>query len=66
MDRLVLDMDGSVSPTQGQREGSAYNGHFGQTCYPLLFCFNQYGDLERARSRNGNVASAHDWRSIPR
>ncbi len=64
MDRLVLDMDSSVSPTHGQQEGSAYNGHFGQTCYHPLFCFNQYGDLERAKLRNGNVASAHDWRSV--
>ncbi len=64
MDRLVLDMDSSVSPTYGEQEGSAYNGHFGQTCYHPLFCFNQYGDLERARLRNGNVPSAHDWRSV--
>ncbi len=64
MDRLVLDLDSSVSPTHGQQEGSAYNGHFGQTCYHPLFCFNQYGDLERAKLRNGNVASAHDWRSV--
>jgi hypothetical protein len=37
MDRLVLDMDSSVSPTYGEQEGSAYNGHFGQTCYHPLF-----------------------------
>ncbi len=64
LDRLVLDLDSSVSPTYGEQEGSAYNGHFGQTGYHPLFCFNQYGDLERARLRNGNVASAHDWRSV--
>jgi hypothetical protein len=29
MDRLVLDMDSSVSPTYGEKVGSAYNGHFG-------------------------------------
>jgi hypothetical protein len=29
----VLDMDGSVSETHGAQEGSAYNGHFGCTCY---------------------------------
>jgi hypothetical protein len=29
-----------------------------------LFCFNQDGDLERCLLRNGNVASAHDWRSV--
>jgi hypothetical protein len=33
-------------------------------CYHPLFCFNQYGDLERALLRNGNVHSADDWRSL--
>jgi hypothetical protein len=31
---IVLDMDSSVSETLGAQEGSAYNGHFGCTCYP--------------------------------
>ena len=26
---VVLDMDSSVSPTHGEQEGAAYNGHFG-------------------------------------
>lgn len=30
----------------------------------VLTCFNPYGDFERAILRNGNVASAHDWRSV--
>jgi hypothetical protein len=30
---IVLDMDSSVSSTYGEQEGSAYNGHFGCTCY---------------------------------
>jgi hypothetical protein len=29
---IVLDMDSSESPTYGEQEGSAYNGHFGCTC----------------------------------
>src|SRR5271169_6024187 len=29
------------SPTYGEQEGSAYNGHFGPTCYHPLFVFNQ-------------------------
>ena len=61
---VVLDMDSSESPTHGQQKGSAYNGHFGRTCYHPLFCFNQDGDLERASLRRGNVHSAHDWRSV--
>ena len=34
---IILDLDSSESPTHGDQEGSAYNGHFGCTCYhPLL------------------------------
>ena len=29
-----------------------------------MFCFNQDGDVEAALLRNGNVASAHDWRLV--
>jgi hypothetical protein len=36
----VLDIDSSESPTYGDQEGSAYNGHFGCTCYHPLFVFN--------------------------
>jgi len=51
--KIVLDMDSSVSETCGRQEGSAYNGHFGCTCYHPLFCFNQFGDLEGAMLREG-------------
>jgi hypothetical protein len=34
-------MDSSVSPTHGEQEGTASNGHFACTCYHLLFVFNQ-------------------------
>ena len=61
---IILDMDSSVSETYGEQEGSAYNGHFGCACYHPLFCFNQFGDLERALLREGNVSSADDWRSV--
>lgn len=61
---VVLDMDSSVSPTHGEQEGSAYNGHFGCTCYHPLFVFNQFGDLERCALRSGNVHSAHGWRNV--
>ena len=46
-DSIILDMDSSESPTHGEQEGSAWNGHFGCTCYHPLFVFNQFGDLER-------------------
>ena len=61
---IILDMDSSVSPTYGNQEGSAYNGYFECTCYHPLFCFNQFGDIERTMLRNGNVHSADDWRSV--
>ena len=61
---IVLDLDSSVSPTHGEQEGTAYNGHFGYTCYHPLFVFNQFGDLERCALRTGNVHSAHEWRDV--
>ena len=61
---IVLDMDSSVSPTFGDQDGSAYNGHFSCTCYHPLFVFNQFGDLERCALRRGNVHSAEGWRAV--
>ena len=61
---VVLDMDSSVSETYGEQQGTAYNGHFGCTCYHPLFCFNQFGDVERSMLREGNVHSAKDWRNV--
>src|SRR5215218_5553753 len=63
-DGLILDMDSSESPTHGEQEGSAYNGHFRCSCYHPLFLFNQFGDLERCMLRPGNVHSADEWRSV--
>src|SRR5580700_11328967 len=61
---IVLDTDSSESPTYGEQEGSAYNGHFGCTCYHPLFVFNQLGDLERCALRPGNAHSADGWRDV--
>jgi hypothetical protein len=61
---IVLDMDSSESPTYGEQEGSAYNGHFACTCYHPLFVFNQFGDVERGALRPGNVHSADGWRAL--
>jgi hypothetical protein len=61
---IVLDMASSDSPTYGEQEGSAYNGHFGCTCYHPLFVFNQFGDVERCALRPGNVHSAAGWRAV--
>ena len=57
----MLDMDSSGSPTYGKQEGAAYNGHLGEECYHPLFCFKQFGDLEGAMLRPGNVHSAEQW-----
>ncbi len=61
---IILDMDSSESPTYGEQEGSAYNGHFTCTCYHPLFVFNQFGDVERCALRPGNVHSADGWRTV--
>ena len=63
-DGIILDMDSSESPTYGEQEGSAWNGHFSCTCYHPLLLFNQFGDLERCLLRPGNVHSAEEWRSV--
>jgi Transposase DDE domain group 1 len=55
---VVLDKDSSVRPTYGDQEGTAYNDHFGCTCYHPLFLFNHMGDLERCTLRPDNVHSA--------
>ena len=52
------------SPTYGEQDGSAYNGHFGCTCHHPLFVFNQLGDLERCALRPGNVHNAESWRAL--
>ena len=57
-------MDSSESPTYGEQERAAYNGHFGCTCYHPLFVFNQLGDVERCALRPGNVHSADGWRAV--
>lgn len=60
----ILDMDGSLAPTSGNRQDSAYKCYLACACYHPLFCFNQYGDMERTLLRNGNVHSADDWQSV--
>jgi hypothetical protein len=57
-------MDSSVSETHGQQQGSAFNGHFGCTCYHPLFVSNQIGDLERVMPWRGNRHSARFWRRV--
>ena len=42
----------------------AFDGMPSRFCYHPLFCFNQFGDLERSLLRPGNVHSAEDWRVV--
>jgi Transposase DDE domain group 1 len=63
-DGIILDVDSSESPTWGEHEGSAWNGHFRCSCYHPLFVFNPFGDLERCLLRPGNVHSAEGWREV--
>jgi hypothetical protein len=58
---ILLDMDSSVSPTHGEQEMSAWNGHYECACYHPLFLFNQFGDLERCALRPG---SADGWEGV--
>ena len=55
---IVLDMDSSVSPTYGDQEGTAYNGHFACTCYHPLFVFIRYRDKVERRFFRGDAAFA--------
>jgi hypothetical protein len=64
LDKLILDLDSSVSETHGEQQGSAYNGYFECMCYHPLFLLNQLGDLERAMLRRGNHNSATFWRRV--
>src|SRR5829696_7382737 len=46
---IVLDMDSSVSPTYGEQEGSAYNGHFGSPATILYSCSTSSATWSAAR-----------------
>jgi hypothetical protein len=61
---IVLDLDSSVSPTHGEQDGTAWNGHFDCTCYHPLFLFNQFGMLERCALRHGKVHSDYNWQNV--
>jgi len=56
--RLILDVDSTEDPAQGNQQYIAYNGHFGKNCVHPLFCFTSDGDGLAAKLRLGNVHSA--------
>jgi hypothetical protein len=49
---IILDMDSSASPNLRR---TAYNGHFGCTCYHPSFVLNHFSDLEGCALRPANV-----------
>ena len=62
---IILDMDSSVSPTHGEQEGTAYNGHFGCTCYHPLFLFNQFRRLgEMFPAAPAIMFTVRGWRNV--
>lgn len=54
-------MDSSVSETYSEQEGTAYKGHIGCPCRDPLFCFDQFGHLERCLLCSGRL-----WRHCVR
>jgi Transposase DDE domain group 1 len=57
-------MDSRERPAYSGQEGSAYNGHFGCTCYHPLFVFNQLGDVERCALSIAPMAGARALESV--
>jgi DDE family transposase len=54
---IVLDMDSSENPTYGEQEGSAYNGHFGCTCYTRCSCSTSLATSSGARFDPGTCTA---------
>ena len=61
---IVRDMDSIVSPTRGDQEAAAWNGHFDCACYHPNFLMNQFGMLECCTLRHGNVHSTDGWKQV--
>jgi hypothetical protein len=55
---VVLDMDSTEIPVDGEQEQSADNGHFESRCYHPLLVFHREGDSLAAKLRPGHVHSA--------
>jgi hypothetical protein len=51
--QIILDFDGSSSPTHGNQEGSAYHGHYETNMYHPLFVYDQDGWLIACLLRQG-------------
>jgi len=58
---LTFDLDSSVSETYGHQEGSSCRWHFGCQCDHPLFCFSQFGEVERALLRDVFIVTNVHW-----
>jgi hypothetical protein len=50
-------MDSSVSPTHGDQEGTARNGHFDCTFYHPNFLFNQFNLSDASQTWLNDIAA---------
>ena len=60
---LTLDLDSLPIEVHGQQAGSAYNGHYRETCFHPLIVSWEFGDFLGAMLREGNVHTAAE--SLP-
>jgi hypothetical protein len=57
---LTLDLDSLPIEVHGHQAGSAYNGHYKETCFHPLIVSWEFGDFLGATLREGNVHTAAD------
>jgi hypothetical protein len=57
---LTVDLDSLPIEVHGHQAGSAYNGHYGETCFHPLVVSWEFGDFLGATLREGNVHTAAD------
>jgi hypothetical protein len=55
---LTLDLDSLPIEVHGHQAGSAYNGHYKETCFHPLLVSWEFGDFLGAMLREGNVHTA--------
>ncbi|WP_269814345.1 transposase [Pseudogemmobacter bohemicus] len=63
MKYIVLDMDSSVSPTHGDQEGSAWNGHFDCAAITPTFCSTSSGCWNAAPCAMA-TSTGDGWRDV--
>ena len=59
-ERLVIDLDSFPIETHGNQEGSAYNGHYHESCFHPIVAIADTGDILGIDLRAGNVHTASE------